>query len=255
MGVLNVTPDSFSDGGKFLNSSLALDHAFQMIDEGAHIIDIGGESSKPGASAVPIDEEKKRILPVIEELRKQSPVYISVDTYKPEVMTAAIDLGVNMINDIKAMTSKGALDVILKSGVDVTLMHMQGNPSNMQKNPTYDSVTDDVTNFLKLRINACIDYGIDEKKIILDPGFGFGKTFDDNITLFKDINKFAELNYPLLIGVSRKSMIKKMVGNNPKDIIDASSFFASIAARNGANILRVHDVKKTKQMLFNLKAR
>ena len=253
MGVLNVTPDSFSDGGKYLNTSVAIDHALHLIDEGADMIDIGGESSRPGSLPITTEEERDRILPVIHELRRQSSIYISVDTYKPEIMALAIDSGVNMINDIKAMTSQGALEILSKSKLDVSLMHMQGSPTNMQISPKYDSVTDEVIEFLNERVKHCEDAGISKDRIAIDPGFGFGKTFDDNAKLFKDINRFVQLSLPVLVGVSRKSMIKKMVGENMDDIIDASALYAALAARNGADILRVHDVKKTKQMLDNLK--
>ncbi len=253
MGVLNVTPDSFSDGGQYLSPLTAIDHAFKMIDEGADIIDIGGESTRPGAEAISIDEEKNRIIPVIKELRKHSQAYLSIDTYKPEVMQVAIELGVDMINDITAMTSHDALGVIKNSEVDISLMHMQGNPSNMQINPHYKSVADEVYDFLNERANFCIAAGIEKERIVIDPGFGFGKTHNDNMILFQNIKRFADLDLPVLIGVSRKSMIKKMVGDNMDDIIDASSFYAALAARNGASILRVHDVKKTIQMIDNLK--
>ena len=253
MGVLNVTPDSFSDGGKYLNTSVAIDHALHLIDEGADMIDIGGESSRPGSLPISTEEERDRIFPVIHELRRHSSIYISVDTYKPEIMALAIDSGVNMINDIKAMTSQGALEILSKSKVDISLMHMQGSPTNMQISPKYESVTDEVIDFLNERVKHCEDAGISKDRIAIDPGFGFGKTFDDNAKLFKDIKRFVQLSLPVLIGVSRKSMIKKMVGENMDDIIDASALYAALAARNGADILRVHDVKKTKQMLDNLK--
>ena len=254
MGVLNITPDSFSDGGHYLNPSLAIDHALKMIDEGADIIDIGGESTRPGASPISFEEERNRIFPVITELRKQSNIYLSVDTYKPEIMSIAIEAGINMVNDIKALTNKGALDIILGSNVDISLMHMQGNPINMQVSPHYQSVVDEVIYFLKERVDVCIKAGINKERIVIDPGFGFGKTHDDNITLFKNIRNFVDLGSPVLIGVSRKSMIKNIVGDKLNDIIDVSAFIAALAAKNGASILRVHDVKETMAMLDKFKA-
>ena len=249
MGILNVTPDSFSDGGKHNTLTAAIDHALQMIEDGADMIDIGGESSRPGALPISFHEEEKRILPVIQEIRKLSQIYISIDTYKPEVMAKTIDLGVNMINDIKALQEMGSLDVIANSSVDVCLMHMQGTPEMMQINPVYDSVVSEVEQFLTSRVSACEKKGINRNRILLDPGFGFGKTQLDNILLYKSMNQFLKLNLPLLIGVSKKSMVKNIVGENKDDIIHTSAFLAALAAKNGAQVLRVHNIKETKKML------
>jgi len=249
MGILNVTPDSFSDGGHFFSSKKAIDHAFQMLDEGADMIDIGGESTKPGALPVPIDEEMARIKPVLEALKNETNLYLSLDTNKAKVMELGLDLGVSMINDVYALRNEGTMDVIAKSSCDVCLMHMQGKPQTMQTNPQYNDVVNEVKSFLSDRINACLKNDIHQDRIVIDPGFGFGKTFDDNLNVFNSIAQFQDLKSPMLIGISRKSMIRTIIGDNEDDIIQLSAFMAALASRRGASILRVHDVKETQKAL------
>lgn len=249
MGILNVTPDSFSDGGHFFSPKKAIDHAYQMLDEGADMIDIGGESTKPGALPVPIDEEIARIKPVLEALKNETNLYLSLDTNKAKVMELGLDLGVSMINDVYALRNEGAMDVIAKSSCDVCLMHMQGKPQTMQKNPQYNDVVNEVKSFLSDRINACIKNDIHQDRIVIDPGFGFGKTFEDNLNVFNSITQFQDLKSPMLIGISRKSMMRTIIGDNEDDIIQLSAFMAALAAQRGASILRVHDVKETQKAL------
>ncbi|MDA1339244.1 MAG: dihydropteroate synthase [Proteobacteria bacterium] len=246
MGILNVTPDSFSDGGKYLNVAVAVKHAMRMIEDGALIIDIGGESTRPSAHEVPFEEEKNRVEPIIKALRKETDIYISLDTNKPVLMKLGIDLGVNMINDIYALAKPDALNVISKSAVDVCLMHMKGSPETMQNNPTYHDVLSEVDCFLREKIQKCVDHGIDISRVMIDPGFGFGKSHDDNMKLFSQIDLLASNQCPLMIGLSRKSMIKNLVGENEGDIIQGSALMAAMAGKKGAKVLRVHDVKATK---------
>jgi len=249
MGILNVTPDSFSDGGHFFSPKKAIDHAYRMLDEGADMIDIGGESTKPGALPVPIDEEIARIKPVLEALKNETNLYLSLDTNKAKVMELGLDLGVSMINDVYALRNEGTMDVIAKSSCDVCLMHMQGKPQTMQTNPQYNDVVNEVKSFLSDRINACLKNDIHQDRIVIDPGFGFGKTFDDNLNVFNSIAQFQDLKSPMLIGISRKSMMRTIIGDNEDDIIQLSAFMAALAAQRGASILRVHDVKETQKAL------
>ena len=245
MGILNITPDSFSDGGKYLDFSDALKRAHAMIEEGVDIIDIGGESTRPGSDPVSIDEELKRITPIIEALKRDSDIAISVDTYKPEVMKEVIDMDVAMINDVYALTQPGAIDVIKKSEVGICLMHMQGTPKTMQINPTYKNVVSEVQLFLKGRAEMLISEGIDQSRIILDPGFGFGKTFEHNIEMLKKLESFQSLKFPLLVGLSRKSFIRKILNGEHDDHLSGSISAAIFSVLKGAKILRVHDVKET----------
>jgi dihydropteroate synthase len=245
MGILNITPDSFSDGGKYLDLSDALKRAHAMIEEGVDIIDIGGESTRPGSDPVSIDEELKRITPIIEALKRDSNIAISVDTYKPEVMKEVIDMDVAMINDVYALTQPGAIDVIKKSEVGICLMHMQGTPKTMQINPTYKNVVSEVQSFLKTRADLLIKDGIDKSRIILDPGFGFGKTFEHNIEMLKKLESFQSLKLPLLAGLSRKSFIRKILNGEHDDHLSGSISAAIFSVLKGAKILRVHDVKET----------
>jgi len=245
MGILNITPDSFSDGGKYLDFSDALKRAHAMIEEGVDIIDIGGESTRPGSDPVSIDEELKRITPIIEALKRDSDIAISVDTYKPAVMKEVIDMDVAMINDVYALTQPGAIDVIKKSEVGICLMHMQGTPKTMQINPTYKNVVSEVQSFLKGRAEMLISEGIDQSRIILDPGFGFGKTFEHNIEMLKKLESFQSLKFPLLVGLSRKSFIRKILNGEHDDHLSGSISAAIFSVLKGAKILRVHDVKET----------
>jgi dihydropteroate synthase len=249
MGILNITPDSFSDGGKYLTLNEALKRAHEMIEEGVDIIDIGGESTRPGSEPVSADEELKRITPIIEALKKDSDIGISIDTYKPQVMKEAISMDVAMINDIYALRQPGAIDVIKHSKVGVCLMHMQGTPQTMQINPQYANVVSEVKSFLEGRANDLVSEGIDKSRIILDPGFGFGKTFDHNIELLQNLESFKSLKLPLLVGLSRKSFIRKILNGEHDDHLSGSIAAAILSVIKGAKILRVHDIKETKSAL------
>ncbi len=249
MGILNITPDSFSDGGKYLKLNEALKRADQMIEEGLDIIDIGGESTRPGSEPVSVDEELKRIMPIIEALKKKSDIAISVDTYKPQVMKAAIDLDVAMINDVYALSQPGAIDTIKHSNVGICLMHMQGTPKTMQVNPHYTNVVSEVKSFLDARVKHLISEGIDKSRMILDPGFGFGKTFEHNIALLQNLESFESIELPLLVGLSRKSFIRKILNDDYDDHLSGSISAAIFSVIKGAKILRVHDVKETKSAL------
>ena len=250
MGVLNITPDSFSDGGKYVSTDNAIISAQRMIDEGADIIDIGGESTRPGAKAVSTVDEINRVIPVIEALYHSTDTPISIDTSKPEVMKLAVKAGASMINDVCALSADGALETAAMLNVDVCLMHMQGSPRTMQKNPIYHDVIDDIKSFFSERIQACIDAGITKEKIILDPGFGFGKTLDHNLEILKRFDEFKSFGLPLLAGLSRKSMIGAILNDRNVDgRVVGSVAGAIIATQNGANIVRVHDVLETKDAL------
>lgn len=245
MGILNVTPDSFSDGGKFNRIDTAIEHAKQMIAHGATIIDIGGESTRPGAPDVALEEELERVIPVIKALRAVSDVWISVDTSKAEVMKQAAKAGADIINDVRALQEPNALQVAADTGLPICLMHMQGQPRTMQANPHYDDLLQDVGDFLKLRIQACAEVGIDKSKLILDPGFGFGKTLEHNYQLLQQLEKFHQFGLPILAGMSRKSMIFKLLEKTPTESLAGSITCAVIAAQKGAQIIRVHDVEQT----------
>ena len=249
MGILNITPDSFSDGGQYLDFDQALKRAETMIEEGADIIDIGGESTRPGSDPVSEDEELKRITPIIKALKKNSNILISVDTYKPRVMEQVIDMGVAMINDVFALQQPGAINVIKKSNIGICLMHMQGTPKTMQLNPTYQDVVNEVKLFLEGRANSLIAEGIKTERIILDPGFGFGKTFEHNISLLKNLESFQALKLPLLVGLSRKSFIRKILSGEHDDHLSGSISAAIISILKGARIVRVHDVKETQSAI------
>ena len=249
MGIVNVTPDSFSDGGKFAQTELAVEHALKLIDEGADILDVGGESTRPNAEPVGLQEELDRVLPVIEALASQVTIPLSIDTYKPAVMQAAIDAGVSIVNDIKAVQEPGALEVVAESTVGVCLMHMQGTPQTMQLNPFYNDVVEEVKNFLIDRASFCERVGIDKTRIVLDPGFGFGKTRGHNISLIQALTSFKDLGFPLLVGLSRKSVLGQMTGHDVDARVYASVAAAVISAMKGARILRVHDVKATVEAL------
>lgn len=254
MGVLNTTPDSFSDGGRWLDSGTALTHALDMVAAGADIIDIGGESTRPGADQVSADEELSRVIPLLERLRAESDVAVSVDTSKAQVMHEAVRAGAGMINDVYALQSEGALAAAAELKVSVCLMHMGGNPRTMQLAPTYDDVVETVTRFLLGRIEASLAAGVASQAIVLDPGFGFGKTLQHNIELFQAIPRLCALGYPLLVGISRKSMLGQITGNPALQRMPASIVAAVLAARQGAAILRVHDVSETADALKTVAA-
>lgn len=256
MGILNLTPDSFSDGGRFNDCDSAVRHALAMVNEGAAIIDIGGESTRPGAQAVTVQQELDRVMPVVEAVVAELPVPVSVDTSKPEVMRAAISAGAGMINDVMALRSKGAIEAVRDAGnVAVCLMHMQGEPRTMQKNPHYGDVVSEVRDFLLDRASVCEKGGIASSRILLDPGFGFGKKLEHNLALLKNIGQLAGEGYPLLVGISRKSMIGQLLGEAPVERrLHGSVAAAVIAAMQGASILRVHDVRETVDALKIIEA-
>lgn len=245
MGIVNVTPDSFSDGGKFASSELAIHHALQLISEGADILDIGGESTRPGAIPVSLDEELSRVIPVIEALSKIATVPISIDTYKPEVMRQAIAAGVDIVNDVRALQEPGALEIVAASKAGVCLMHMQGNPQTMQIDPQYENVVEEVKQFLLERLHAAEHAGISQERILLDPGFGFGKRTVHNIALIQNLEQLAAIGQPLLVGLSRKSVLGAIVGGDEHQRLHAGLAASVISAMKGAKILRVHDVKAT----------
>lgn len=245
MGILNVTPDSFSDGGRFRARQAALDQARAMVEAGADIIDIGGESTRPGANAVSLEDELERTIPVIEAISAELPVPISIDTSKPEVMRQAVAAGAGMINDVMALREPGAMEMAAALCVPVCLMHMQGEPRTMQLSPSYQDVTAEVMAFLDDRVQACLAADIDRDHLIIDPGFGFGKTLTHNLHVFHDLARFHELGLPLLVGVSRKSMIGTVLDKPVGERMVGSVALATLAAWMGASILRVHDVEET----------
>lgn len=246
MGILNVTEDSFSDGEQYIQPHRAVKRAMQMVEEGAAIIDIGGESTRPGAKAVQLEDELERVIPVIKKLADTNfPVPISIDTSKPEVMRAAVDAGAGMINDVRALQDAGALAAVKQAGVPVCLMHMLGTPRTMQQDPQYNNVVQDIYKFLEQRIHACIDAGIPGENMIIDPGFGFGKTLEQNLTLLKHLDEFLPLQLPVLVGISRKSMIGDLLEVTVEKRIYGGIAAAVIAVRQGASIIRTHDVKAT----------
>lgn len=250
MGVVNITPDSFSDGGDFFDTANAVQHALQLQAEGAHILDIGGESTKPGAITVIVAEEQKRVLPVITALKKAGvTALISVDTRNADTMQKAIECGADIVNDISALTHDiKSLDVVKKTQIPVIIMHMQGTPETMQHRPHYNDVVQEVFDYLEERIGVCVAAGIKRENIICDPGIGFGKTLEDNLKILKNLNKFHELKCPVLLGASRKSFIEKLCPNTPaKDRLAGSLAAAIQGLDQGVQLFRVHDVAQTKQ--------
>ncbi len=244
MGIVNATPDSFSDGGRHLQRDAALAHAQQLIDEGADIIDIGGESTRPGAFPVSLQQELDRVLPIIEGLRGASAV-LSIDSCKPEVMRDAVMAGAQMVNDIYALQDSEAMRVVAENNVAVCLMHKQGNPQTMQMQPQYKNVVSEVSEFLRERISAAEAAGISRNRIVIDPGFGFGKSLVHNLALLRELSKLTALGVPILAGLSRKSMLGTLTGQPVTERLAASVVAAMIAVQRGANIVRVHDVKAT----------
>jgi dihydropteroate synthase len=246
MGIVNVTPDSFSDGGAHDTLDAAVAHGLRLAAEGAAILDVGGESTRPGAEEVSVEEELRRTIPVIERLAKETSLPIGIDTSKPEVMRAAVAAGAGMINDVYGLRREGALDAVAELGVPVVLMHMLGEPRTMQANPEYEDVVGEVHRFLAERIFAAEMAGIDKKHILVDPGFGFGKTLAHNLQLLSQLRRFTELGVPVLAGLSRKKTIGELTGrDDPRDRVAGSVAAHLIAAQNGASILRVHDVAAT----------
>jgi dihydropteroate synthase len=249
MGILNVTPDSFSDGGQFESKDKALERALEMVEEGADIIDVGGESTRPGAQPVSAAQEIERVVGVVELIREHSAIPVSVDTSKPEVMTAAASAGASMINDVRALRSEGALPAAAATGLPVCLMHMQGEPRTMQANPEYGDVIVEVRDFLLERADVCIANGIPRQKIVLDPGFGFGKSLQHNIALLQQLGSLVDSGYPVIAGMSRKAMIGALLKDSDRDRLVGSVTLALYAWRQGAHIVRVHDVGQTVEAL------
>ena len=248
MGIVNVTPDSFSDGGQFPSAESAADHARRLIDEGADIIDVGGESTRPGAPAVSVDEERRRVLPVLERL-SDCGVPISVDTRKVDVMRDAIAAGASLINDVSALETPGALETVAESRVGVCLMHKQGEPQTMQQNPHYDDVVREVRDYLEARVRAVEAAGITRDRILIDPGFGFGKDVDHNLALLRNLRSFGSAGVPVLAGLSRKATLGRITGKAPGERVHASIAAALNAVEEGASVVRVHDVTATRDAL------
>lgn len=249
MGILNITPDSFSDGGRSFDTSNAVNNALKMVDDGADIIDIGGESTRPGAAEIPSEIEINRVLPVILELSSKCNIPISIDTKKTEVMKAALEAGASMVNDVSALEADGAIQIVKEYGVSVCLMHMKGMPENMQDNPHYEDVSSEVIDYLRYRADACISAGIEKEKIYIDPGFGFGKSTEHNYSLFADLKRFNEIGCKTLVGVSRKSMIGDILQKDVTERLYGSLALAALAVDKGAAIIRTHDVKETKDVI------
>ena len=253
MGIVNVTPDSFSDGGKFITRDAAIEHARQLVKDGADMVDIGGESTRPGATAATLEEELGRVMPVLEAIVNDG-IPVSIDTQKTVVMAEAIRAGASMINDINALLAPGAVKLCAASNVAVCLMHKQGLPATMQAAPTYTDVVTEVKAFLESRIKTCLDAGIARDRIVIDPGFGFGKTVEHNFRLLREMNALVALGYPLLAGFSRKASLGIITGRAADDRLAASIAAALLCAQNGATILRVHDVRETVDALKVLMA-
>lgn len=254
MAIVNVTPDSFSDGGKLTSTELAVKYALLQVEQGADMLDIGGESTRPDAAEVSLDEELDRVIPVIEALAERIQIPISIDTCKPQVMRAAVAAGAGFINDVFALRKEGALEAAAALGVPVCIMHMLGSPKTMQKDVRYDDVLAQVRQFLTERMFACEMAGIEKKNLVIDPGFGFGKHLEHNLRLLANLDYFRQLGAPVLAGVSRKSMIGQITGRDVGQRVIGSAAAALLAVQQGASIVRVHDVAETKDALAVLKA-
>lgn len=254
MGILNVTPDSFSDGGQFTSFDSALKQVEQMIVNGVDIIDIGGESTRPGAVEVYIREEISRVIPLLKAIKSRFDISVSIDTSKAEVMAEAISYGADMINDVRALQNKGCLEVVAQSDIAICLMHMQGMPRTMQENPEYNDIIGDILEFFKQRIVCCEQKGINKERLVLDPGFGFGKTVAHNYEVLAKIAQFNVLGLPVLAGISRKSMIGNLLNRDVNERLAGSLAAAIVAVQQGANIIRVHDVQESVDVINILKA-
>ena len=248
MGVVNVTPDSFSDGGMFTSSADAIAYGMKLVEEGADILDVGGESTRPGAAPVSLEEERRRTLSVIAGLAACG-VPVAIDTRKPELMREAVDAGASMINDIGALGAGGAIEAVVRTDVAVCIMHMQGEPQTMQSSPTYGNVVGEVRDFLRARVEKAVRAGVSRDRIAVDPGFGFGKTLEHNLTLLRGLGEFADLGAAILVGLSRKTMLGRITGRDIGARLHASIAAALIAVKNGAQIVRVHDVAPTRDAL------
>jgi dihydropteroate synthase len=245
MGVLNVTPDSFSDGGRFSNLDRAVERAQEMAAEGAGLVDVGGESTRPGAAPVAAEEEIRRVAPVIEALVRRLSVPVSVDTSKPDVMIAAVHAGAGMINDVRALQEPGALEAAARSNAAICLMHMQGEPRTMQKAPQYDDVVAEVREFLRERIDACVGAGVSRDRLVIDPGIGFGKRLEHNMALLAALPAFNDLRAPMLVGASRKSLFRDLLARPVNERLAGGLAVATAAVLAGVSIIRVHDVRET----------
>lgn len=245
MGILNITPDSFSDGGLYFNEKKAIEHALRLVEEGADIIDIGGESTRPGSEPVPVEEEIRRTIPVIRALSKEIKIPISIDTYKAEVARQALDAGASMVNDISGLRFDPDMPrIVAEYDVPVIIMHIKGRPKDMQANPVYDALIPEIMDYLRISIRLAIKFGIKEDRIIIDPGIGFGKTFEHNLEIINNLKEFTLLEKPVAIGVSRKAFIGKILGDlPPQERFEGTAAAVAISIYNGANIVRVHDVK------------
>lgn len=242
MGIVNVTPDSFSDGGRWFSTDIAIEHGLKLVDEGADILDVGGESTRPGAAIVPAEEELRRVIPVIESLSSRTNVPISIDTTKLEVARRALEAGASIINDVSALREPGMVELAASAGAGVALMHMRGDPRTMQDNPVYDDVVAEVREYLEQRVAWCEARGVPRSRIAVDPGIGFGKTHEHNLTLLRNLDQFATLGCVLLIGVSRKGTLKKITGRSMEDRLIGSVVCSLAACAMGAGVARVHDV-------------
>jgi dihydropteroate synthase len=253
-GILNVTPDSFSDGGLFDSLERAVEHGCRLAAEGADLIDVGGESTRPGSRPPTLGEELDRVVPVVEALGRQVPVPLSVDTSRPEVMRAAVAAGASMVNDVRALQRPGALEAAAELGVPVCVMHMQRSPETMQEDPRYRDVVTDVRTFLAERMVACLDAGVRPEHLVVDPGFGFGKTLSHNVALLASLDAFTGLGVPVMVGLSRKSVLGRLTGRTVGDRLPGSLAAALVAVQRGASVLRVHDVAATRDVLAVLDA-
>jgi len=251
MGSFNVTPDSFHDGGRFSGHEAAFSQACRLVEEGAELLDIGGESTRPGAEEVPLEEERRRVLPLLERVLAELPVPVSVDTSKPELMRESLDAGAAMINDVRALGADGATEAMAETDAFVCLMHMQGEPRTMQNDPTYDDVVAEVGDFLAHRVAACAEAGIDPARLIVDPGFGFGKTLQHNVTLLRRLDELTQrFEQPLLVGMSRKRMIGQILDGAPsEERLFGSLAVAVMAVERGARIVRAHDARATREAI------
>ena len=249
MGILNVTPDSFSDGGEYYNLDKAIEYSLELVNQGVDIIDVGGESTRPGADTISIDNELERVIPVIKGIRSTSSIPISIDTYKSDVAKEALDSGANIVNDISGLNfDSKMIDIVKNYNVPIIIMHIKGTPKNMQLNPTYDNIVDEIINYFNTQINLCLDYGIAKSHIILDPGIGFGKQLNDNFILIRELNTFANLGYPILIGPSRKSFIGLTLDLPVDERLEGTAAAITASIINGARIVRVHDVLQMKRV-------
>ena len=249
MGILNVTPDSFSDGGEYYNLDKAIEYSLDLVNQGADIIDVGGESTRPGADTISIDNELERVIPVIKGIRSTSTIPISIDTYKSDVAKEALDSGANIVNDISGLNfDSKMIDIVKNYNVPIIIMHIKGTPKNMQLNPTYDNIVDEIINYFNTQINLCLDYDIPKSHIILDPGIGFGKKLNDNFILIRELNTFANLGYPILIGPSRKSFIGLTLDLPVDERLEGTAAAITASIINGARIVRVHDVLQMKRV-------